>query len=185
MRYTLVSQNPASIDLGAAKNWLHITHNFEDDLINSIIESAVSFAEDYTGCSFREQQWNLKASAVELANGVIITKTPISSFTGITLLTSTNETKTLTDQQYFLTVEDTRAFLSITDYSLLTAASAKFDAVTVTFATNGGMPPHIENAVRMLISFMYENRGDAPTINNNSAPPEALKLLQLERVGFV
>lgn len=184
MKYALVSETPAPIDLGVAKDWLEVTHNYHDTMIKAIIESAFSFAENYTGMSFREQSWALSASPVEAYNGITISKTPISDLTSVTVLGEDGQTKTLTEDDYYFTVESTTAFFIITDASILSSAKQKFNAVTVSFKTDGGLPPHIENAIKMLIAFMYENRGDAPTINNNSAPPEALKLLQIERVLF-
>lgn len=184
MKYALVSETPAPIDLGVAKDWLEVTHAYHDTMIQAIINSAFSFAEGYTGMSFREQVWALSASPAEAYNGITITKTPISDLTSVTVLGDDGQTKTLSDDDYYFTVEETRAFFMITEVSVLSSVKDKFNAVTVNFKTDGGLPPHIENAIKMIIAFQYENRGDAPTINNNPAPPEALKLLQLERVLF-
>lgn len=185
MRYALVSSNPAPIDVDTAKKWLEVTHNYHDDIIQAIIDSAFSFAEGYTGISFREQSWKLSASPSEIAQGVQITKNPISGFDGITVSYDSGDKK-LIDDQYILTVAETTAFLVVTDLSALQNAKPTFNSISVEFKSdNGYLPPAIENAVKMLIAFMYENRGDAPTINNNSAPPEAIQLLETERVMFV
>lgn len=185
MRYTLVANAANPIDLATAKEWLKITHNYEDTLVTSISESALSFCEGYTGCSFRQQDWSLSASVAELATGILITKSPLTAFDAVTVELEDDTTATIDSDDYYLTVDETRAYLVVTDPDVLQDAKNTFNAVTITFSTDAGMPAHIQNAVKMIISFMYENRGDAPTINNNSAPPEALKLLQLERVMFV
>lgn len=185
MRYQLVTNGDNPITLALAKEWLRVTHDYEDDLITTISDSALSFAENYTGCSFRAQSWSLSASVAELYAGILITKSPLTSFGTVVITLEDDTTLTLDSSDYYLAVDETRAYLAVTDVSVLNDASDAFNAVAITFTTDAGMPDHITNAVKMLISFMYENRGDAPTVNNNSAPPEALKLLQLERVAFI
>lgn len=182
MRYVLDTSGDNPITLETAKGWLKVTHSYEDALITEILNAALSFSEGYTGTAFRNQDWTLKASAAELASGILITKTPLISFGGVTITLEDDSTLALTDSQYYLFVGETRSALSITDVNVFDDASESFDAVEIAFTVGTTMPPHINNAIKMLVSFMYENRGDAPTINNNSAPPEALKLLQLERV---
>lgn len=185
MRYALASENSAPVSLDVAKEWLDVTHDYHDNTIQAIIDSATSFAEKYTGISFREQSWTLTASPSEVAEGINITKNPISDFLGCTISYSTGDKK-LTDDQFILTVEETTAFFMVTDLTALSSAIQKFNSVSVSFKTDRGyLPPAIGNAIKMIIAFMYENRGDAPTINNNSAPPEAIQLLETERVMFV
>lgn len=182
MQYKLDASGTNPITLETAKEWLKVTHSFEDTLIQAILDASLSFAEGYTGVSFRDQTWTLTASAVELASGIVISKTPLSSLTSVTVTLDDESTVVLTDDQYYLCVTESRAVLTITDGNVFNDISLKFNAVTIVFDVSNTMPSHINNAVKMLVAFMYENRGDAPTINNNSAPPEALKLLQLERV---
>lgn len=185
MRYELETNGDNPITLATAKEWLKVTHDYDDDLITLITDAALSFAENYTGISFRAQTWNVIATANEFYAGILITKNPITVFNSIVVKLDDGSDWTLDADDYYLGIDETRAYVALTNSSVLDDASPYYDAVTINFTTNGGMPDHIENAIKMIISFMYENRGDAPTINNNSAPPEALKLLQLERVAFI
>ncbi len=182
MQYVLDSSGANPIDVDTAKSWLKVTHSYEDDLITSIVDSALSFAEEYTGMAFRDQSWFLYASAAELALGIRIVKTPFAGISSIVITLDDDTTLTLSEDQYSLSVNAIRTVLTLTDENAIDDASSDYAAVEISFTVSSSMPAHIENAVKMLISFMYENRGDAPTINNNSAPPEALKLLQIERV---
>lgn len=185
MRYEATASGDNPITLDTAKDWLRVTHDYEDDLITLIADAALSFAEGYTGCSFRSQTWELSASIDEFYNGITITKSPLTALDSVVVTLDDTTTETLDSDDYYLGVAETRAYIALTDTTVMDNASDTFNAVVISFTTDAGLPGHVENALKMLISFMYENRGDAPTINNNSAPPEALKLLQLERVAFV
>lgn len=185
MRYELQTEGDNPVTLALAKTWLKISHDYEDDLITTITDSAISFAENYTGCSFRAQTWILYASINELYAGITITKSPVTDFTSIVVTLDDDSTVELDNDDYYLGIDATRAYVMLTNTSVMDNAADTYNAVSITFSTNSGLPKHIENALKMIISFMYENRGDAPTINNNPAPPEALKLLQIERVAFV
>lgn len=185
MNYTPTGTVNLPISVDVAKQWLRVTHDLEDAKIEAVLKAAFSFAESYTGQTFHDQAWTLTASPAEVFGGLMITKAPISGIDLVKMRKDNGQEIFLTNNDYTIITTSSRAYFFVKSNYLYDVVADLPYAFEINFMTGAGLPAHIENAIKMLVAFMYENAGDVPTVNNNSAPPEALLLLQSERVGFI
>ena len=185
MKYTLVSSSSVFLPLSKVKEWINVTHDLHDELLQALINSATIVAEDYTGIALRNQTWQLDASPSEMAIGITLAKNPVSNLVSIKS-SIYNELQELDDKQYVFELGDSRSFIVVIDNQLLRNAPIIYNAFEVVFEAGLGKPSEaMETTLLMIIAFFYENRGDVSAMSSRGLPPEILHLLQSQRVGFV
>lgn len=161
------------ITLNKAKQQLRIESTFidEDDLIQDYIDAAIVAAENYCSVHLYPKVAEIKANKLET---FVLDAYPVNSIAKV---------------EYYKKAETTLTTLPDTNYSLLSynkkLVTLKFkdipddvdtdrdDAVIITvnigFATKSAIPKPIQQAIKLLISDMYDRREDRPEINTTVA----------------
>ena len=185
MIYELQSADSMPNLLPQLKEWMNVTHTYHDTLIETLYETAFEYVEDYTGLAYRLQAWRLSMSPAEAAVGVNIAKNPFVSVDSVA--TKVNGAYTsITSDQYHLSVCSSSAFFFVTDQTQLTITDEGYDTVLFDFSVNSqSIPREVVTAIKQIVSFWYENRGDTATAENNAIPPEALLLLNQKRIAYL
>ena len=185
MQYVLNSQFDIPFSIAYMKGYLNITSDAFDGFIEELYAAAFTYAEDYTGLAFRQQNWKLKMSAPEAALGTTIAKNPITTINSVKYKLK-GIYHNLSSDQYHISVSDSSAFFFVTDQTVFTVCDTGIDSIEFDFTINyGGIPNGISQAVDMLVAFWFENRGDASPINNDKIPPQVKVLLDQKRVLFL
>lgn len=161
------------------KNYLRLDtgDTSEDNLLLSFQSSAVSFIEKYTNRTlltttfktYRDVFFNSQNCSYFDRYGYDyweLRKSPLQSISSIKYFNKSNVLVTVDTNIYYNTLEDIYSKILL-NYSLKfpSDASNKLQAIEIEFIAGYGddatsVPDELKNAVLMLISAMYENRGD-------------------------
>jgi uncharacterized phiE125 gp8 family phage protein len=187
------------ITLAEAKAWLKIHPDVseDDELINSLVASARTWAERNTGRALLTQTiqevWDCWQRCFELSIGPLITVSPATS--GVTLFEYRVGGSYLTWAASNYTVDDVsnpgRVVVNPTAAIPNTSDTYGYPNVvrityTVGHATAEVVDPNIKTAMLLQLGMMYENREDMPL--GKSASPvarSAWALLALSRLNWL
>lgn len=185
MKYHLIHTDESPVTLDDAKKYLNVIHDHHDDIITRLIAAALYYCENFTGNAYRKQSFLLEASVVEMALGITFAKNPVSELKEITIDIN-GSAVTLDYNQYVFECSGSRSFIVIIDNKILRDADTNFNAVKILFDTDySPVPAAIIQAILSLIAFLYENRGDAPSLSKTPLPSEILTVLEQDRVLFL
>ena len=166
MYYSLLNVPIVPISLNEAKSFLRVDNTLEDSVITSMIEAAVEWGEGYTNLDFRPKNWEgffsyLCESRQEPFPYIRLAKSPVSG-------TPTAEISI--GGVYTANTDIIYKQYNSKSVVLFTGAAPTDSTVAythkITFSSGyaaGSLPAGIRNAVLEHISFLYENRGDAPS----------------------
>lgn len=160
------------ITLEETKLHLRIDGNEEDSLISVLITAARQKSEEYTRRAFIIQTWEL---ALDSASGkVYLPKPPIQTINEVTL-----DGKIVSTENYVLIGQN--AF-----YSKIPLRAVNPDGLVIRYISGYGsnatdIPQAIRQAILMLITHLYEHRGD----ENVEIPTTIKALLQPYRVMLI
>lgn len=173
-----------------AKAHMRVDDDFENDLIDSFITSAVDHVDGYSGILGRcliNQPWSVSACDIY---DICLLPFPDVSSAVITYFDSDDVEQTFAAANYSIieTVQGSRIFIK--SESSIPAMFARPDAVTVTFVAGYGeeaddVPAPIRQALKMMVAFHYENRDMPPASSTDMTPMGATALLApYRRVSF-
>lgn len=173
MFYELSNNPTVPVSLSDAKAFLRVDTTADDALITYLIEASVEWGEGYCNRDFRVKDWIGYYSTLCLTNSepypfVELSKSPINSVDAVDI--SVNGLYTATTQ--FI-----RKRQNSYDRILFTGTPLLDDSVGYTFKVTfssgySSLPNGLKTAILEHVSFLYENRADAP-----SEPPEQIKKL--------
>ena len=147
------------ITLAEAKDHLRITHAYEDELIQSYVDAAISSAENYTGRYLH--LYDVIGKSLTFGDAAILEHGPVNGDVVITYYDLDNSIQTL-DASYF----DVMVFNGIPEVvynPVMTLPSLynRHDAVVVTYQAGYSVAPQpFKQYVRLVVAFLYENRSD-------------------------
>lgn len=159
---------PEIISLARAKKQLkfddHEAEHIEDDLIQSYIDAAIGYAENYTGQEITEKKYLINGKSFQ--DALSFSKQKIQSIDSIKYLDTEGTEQTIATENYQLTTVDKyeNAIEFAEDYTLPEVQQYKFNAVKLTVIVgyaSGKVPKSMQQAILMLIGHYYENRQDA------------------------
>jgi uncharacterized phiE125 gp8 family phage protein len=166
--YYLQTSTPATypVTLVEVKLWLRITHDAEDDLLNSLITAATEKAEKITNRVFIERTYTGNFSGLDCSNYdvgffIALRRAPLIE---ITLLEVTVDDSTVTIYDTDYNIKKTGGFPRIVfeevsdrpdliPYPYQVAFTAGYGAAAV-------VPEPIKTAIKEMIAYWYQNRGD-------------------------
>ncbi len=160
------------VTLEEAKLHLRIDGNEEDSLISVLITVARQKSEEYTRRAFITQTWEL---ALDSASGkVYLPKPPIQTINEVTL-----DGEIVSTENYVLIGQN--AF-----YSKIPLRAVNPDGLVIRYISGYGsnatdIPQAIRQAILMLITHLYEHRGDEKV----EIPTTIKALLQPYRVMLI
>lgn len=153
-----------------AKSWLKITSSAEDDIIDALITSARLGAESLTSRSFVNR--TLKQTHEDFPPGgeLVLRASPVSSITSVTYTDQDGDTQTYDSDYYRLVLDRPRPYIKLKAGAIWPIVQTDNDtAVTVAMVAGYGaaatdVPANVRVALKMIIAYAYENRGDGRPI---------------------
>lgn len=149
------------VSLAEAKKQLRLEDSFtdEDDLIQSYIDAAVTDCENFIGGHIIPGELVLNYDKFETP--VVFEAFPLKSVTEVKYFKDGTEV-TLDSSKYALTKQNEKVY-QLRFKGDLPDADKQFDAVKITIACgfkNDVIPKPIKQAIKMMVSKMYEYRED-------------------------
>ena len=164
MYYELTNTPTVPVSLSDAKDFLKVSHTKEDDLIQGLIETAVSYGEKYTGRDFSIKTWNGFENDLCFTGDALpfieLHRSPLVSIETI---------ENSVDGAYVANADFIQKDRFGYSRLLLNGSYPSIDSsVAYTFKigfTSGyaTLPEELKTAVLEHINFLYENRGDVPS----------------------
>lgn len=176
------------VTLDEAKLHLRVDTEDDDELIEALIVAARERAEDFTGCAFILQSWDLKRDYA-FPDGFELKKPPLSSVTSITYVDSDGDSTTLATSQYTVDAPSGRHAAKgriVPAYQVTWPATREvINAVTVRFEAGYGdtaedVPEAIKLAIKIAAGHYYASRdmgGDLPELAKDLLWPFRMELI--------
>lgn len=152
------------ITLAEAKANLRITHTYQDDLVQGLVDAAVEDIENYTGRSVHRKVWTLTTSCFE--QYMQLRFSPVASALVIRYVDTDGNTQTLDSALYQVgTNSYGEPVVVYSDFSSLPEVSDSTTAVTMEYTagyTTDDVPQAFKVYVKLLVNKLYENPADTP-----------------------
>lgn len=191
-----------------AKTYLKVLQSADNDLITELIAVARQTAENYTGRKLINQTWDLRLDDVPDVGGepqwegiregslselkrpsrfISLLTGPVSSITAFTYFDTTDTEQTVDTAVYGLDSSSVPARLYLKTGQIWPTGTRDFDALKIRFVAGYGtagsaVPESIRSAMKQIISFLYENRGDGLADSIGKMPAGARILLDPYRI---
>lgn len=152
---------PDVVNVIEAKAHLNITHSYQDDLIQTYINTAIAEAENYTTRSLKNYEVEIKTG--QFQNGLVLQYGPVKAKPVITYLDASKAPQTLDATAYELMTINGEPTLIYLDESTLPSIYSQLNAVTITYDTGyatNAVPVEFKQFVKLLVGTMYDNRTD-------------------------
>ena len=153
---------PTILSLDDAKSHLNLTHSYQDDLIQSYIDVAISEAEGYTSRALKTYSVTIKATA--FIERFVLTLTPYQANLTIQYCNAGNALQTLDPSAYVLGYYFGEPVVYFNSKSTLPTTYNRQDAVIITYDAGYGteaMPAQFTQFCKLLVGTFYENRTDS------------------------
>ena len=157
--YTLKTAGTVPVSLDDMKAYMKVTASADDDLITSMLSSATTWGENYTGREFRANTWTLITDG--FADRMSINRAPVASVASVKHLVSDVLTA-IADTVYYLKKNLQFAEILLKEDQLWpTDTDAREHAIEIEFVTETYRDTDaIAVAVKRHVSYWYANRGD-------------------------
>lgn len=151
-----------------AREFMRVQSTVDDFLIESLIKSAESYAENYTKAAICRQQWQVKYDGFDGHDGEIrLPMPPLSSLSSDVVVTyiedtTAGNTTTLASTAYTIDYYSRPAVIYPSYDNEWPESRDERNAVTVTYycgySTPAQVPDAIKSWVKVRVASMYENR---------------------------
>lgn len=180
--YELVAYATSPVLLATAKSFMRVTSTAEDTLIQSLIDAATEWCEDYTGRQFRENTWQL--SLDEFYDRIDIRRSPVKEITSITHIVSGAPVTVDASTYYLKNLTQLSEVLLVDGKAWPTNTDVREQAIVISFtsAVYARALSRFTNAVLQLVSYLYENRGDCDCGIDSAIASGATKILNQFRI---
>ncbi len=186
-KYILKTGNAnLAVDLADMKAYLKVDSTADDDLITSLIEAATDLAERYTRREFLNKTFTMYLdffpyykqygnTIATLFNNytILVKRSKLQSITDIKYY-SNDILETLDSSLYDFTEDNDYSRIYLIDCdSVYPCVDCRKQAIEIEFIAgygddNTSLPEALKTAIKIIVAYMYENRGDCVTNNNTS-----------------
>lgn len=174
------SEQPVTLE--EAKLFLRVDGDGDDTLITNLIKAATLQAEKYTGRFFIERTVTAKFAGADVTRCerypfLKIRRAPLQSITSFQVMVD-DALEDVPATSYQL--KESNGFSRILIIESITADDVPFPLVVVGVVGYGkakAVPEDINDAIKMLVAFLYENRGDVQPDSKGGLPIEVKSLL--------
>lgn len=182
--YRLVqTSQPAQepITLSEAKAYLRVSHDSEDSIISAMISAARQACENHTGRAFitrtysfymdawpslgKKEWWDGMRDGVDLASPapfVTLPHPPLVAVSALKIYASDDMSQTMDSALYYVDSAGGRLVLRAGTPMPLPARNA--NGIEISYSAGYGdadaVPQLVKQAMRQLVAYMYEHRGD-------------------------
>ena len=150
------------ITLTQAKEHLRITHDYEDDVIQSFIDASVIAAENYTGRYLHTYDVVLKTT--EFGSSVVLQYAPLidDDAVVITYYDLDNVEQTLASTYYDVLYRNGEPEIFYNPKLTLPSVYERNDAVKIAYQSGyTTVPEAFKQYCKLVVTFLYENRSDS------------------------
>ena len=187
MLLTGPAQEP--VTLADMKSWLRVDGLDEDGLILALIISARLSLETVTGKAFISQSWRMVLDAWPDGPFIDVPLAPLQSIFAGRVYNADGSTVALATSDFLVEVSVKQrprlALLKRQPPTLRAMSGIEIDLVAGYGSDGSSVPEPLKLALKMLVSFWFENRGDEPTGIPLRWPDEISRLVapfQMRRV---
>lgn len=194
----IVAPSTEPLTLTEAKSYLRVETTADDAVITSLITAARQWAEQFTGRVFITQTWRLwldqwpcgntqwwdgmreaAVSALASKNDVALPKAGVQSVSSITLFADDDSSSLWPSNNYYVDTASQPARIVPRNSALWPQPTRSANGIRIDYVAGYGsaaaVPETIKTALKQLIAFWYEHRGD----NSTLPPPAAVCALLL------
>lgn len=165
MPLTLTQSSGPSIEpVSRADMKLHlrVDDTADDGYIDSLIQAAREWCEDFTNRQFIQATWVLYLDAFPAWN-ILLPRPPLSSITSIAYIDTGGTSQTFSSDDYTVDTDSTPGRVYPNYDESWPATRAQQKAVTITYVAGFGtattdVPESINQAIKLLCGHWYENR---------------------------
>lgn len=151
---------PAIVTVAEAKAHLNITHDYQDTLIQSYIDAAITEAENYTTRSLKKYDVTVKTG--RFTNGMHLQYGPVNGDVVITYLDNNKQSQTLEASVYEVMQINGEPQIIYLDESNLPTVYDRANAVTITYSVGYETAPKpFQQFIKLLVGTMYDKREDS------------------------
>lgn len=147
------------ITLTQAKNWLRVTRNNEDSLIQGLLNASILWADGVCKRTFPKNTYEVYFESLV---DIYLPNAPISTITSLSYIAEGDSIYTVINSANYLLdngkIEPTIQFIN--EYELPQLAK-RIDAVKVTYS--GGfqvLPENVNTAIMLKLNSLYDNRAE-------------------------
>jgi uncharacterized phiE125 gp8 family phage protein len=178
----LIVNGPAvePVALADAKKWLRIETADEDDVVGALITAARLMVEAQIRRMLITQTWRLIYDRWPNGRLVKIPLAPFRSLTGMRVYDAQGAAQAVSTSLYYLdSVPDAARIIfgAPPPNPGRNAAGIEIDVVVGYGATPESVPEPLRQAIRVLVTDWYENRGDAGSDDANPLPSSVRALV--------
>ena len=154
------------VSLSEMKDWLRISNASEDAMIGALIQSARFEVENITRRSLINR--TVVQTHLDFPGGdkLVLRASPVSSVTSIGYTDQAGDSQTFAASNYRVVTNQIRPFIRlVTGASWPTVETDNDGAVSITMIAGYGavrtaVPDNARIALKMIVAYAYENRGD-------------------------
>ena len=157
--YTLVTPGAVPVSLTEMKAYMKVTSASDDTLITSMLASATTWGENYTGREFRANTWQLLKDVFE--DRICILRDPVATITFVKhLVLSVQETVAASVYYLKKNVQNSEILLN-EDQDWPDDTDDREQVIEIEFVTESYRDVDaIATAIKRHVAFWYKNRGD-------------------------
>lgn len=160
--YQLKTAGISPLSLADAKTYLKVSSNLDDDLIQSLIDTATEWGQKYTGREFTNNTWLALMNC--FTDRINLRRDPVDVINSITYLVSAVITTVATDTHYLVKNNQTSDIVLEEGKQWPTNGDSKENSYVVDFTTKEYYCTNeILTSLQRHVSYMYSNRGDCDT----------------------
>jgi len=163
-----------AISLQDAKDHLRIDGTDEDALILAYIRAASDYAEKATNLQFLTSTWKLRLNEFPAGSDpIIFQKNPVQSISSISYVDIDGNSQTWASSNYEVDVTSRPGRIRPVNTESYPSTKDQYNAVTITFDAgygddNSDVPDEIRSALRIMVSYLFENRDMVHSMNGES-----------------
>jgi len=144
-----------------AKDHLRLTHDYQQTLVQSYIDAAVVFAENYTGRAIHV--YDVVATTSKFCDAYQLENTPLKGTVTIQYYDSDNAIQTLSSSLYSIQYNNGEPVIYYSDVTSWPDVYDREDAVKISYQTGydaANVPEPFKIYILLLVSFLYDNPSD-------------------------
>lgn len=179
----IIKTPPASepVSLAEAKNYLRITDNDDDALINSLVIAIRQKAESWTRCLFITQVWTLWLDSAPEVAMLPIPLSPLQSVTHIKSYDSANTVSTFDASKYLVDGASTPGRVGLNDGHIWPSSLRRMNALEIEFVAGFGdaisVPETVKQGILQWVKLLFTNKSKLYESDESTSG-----LLELNRV---
>jgi uncharacterized phiE125 gp8 family phage protein len=182
--YNQISADASPLLLDAMKSYLKISTTTDDTLIQSMIDAATLWGENYTGRDFRAITYQLLLDV--FTDRIELKRSPIASVTTVEYLVDDSLVTVSADVYYLKQLVQSSEILLNEDQEWPTDGDDREQIIDITFVTEGYFQQDlIIDALKRIVAFWYRNRGDCRDSREAATQTGATIMLDQFRISRV